>query len=169
MDMFQYISEIIKNISPAQRFFALITVLITILLMSLGPKIIGAFTNSDNALENKINRLELANAALNEQNRELQTIVIQSQVQCAKDITQVREEILKEIGLLERELKQTSNPFMVRQVDTYGPASGSNGMDTVVVAMKKQPEVIQVNPNTEVLTHVKKLKKQLESDLEKNK
>jgi predicted PhzF superfamily epimerase YddE/YHI9 len=58
---------------------------------------------------------------------------------------------------------------MVRQVDTYGPASGSNGMDTVVVAMKKQPEVIQVNPNTEVLSHVKKLKKQLESDLEKNK
>ena len=161
--MFQYISEIIKNISPRQRFFALVVVLLTILLITLGGKIISAFTNSDRVLENKITRLEDANILLNNQNRELQTILIQSQIQCTKDITQVREEILREIGQLEREMNRTSGQLLFER--RTEPVTGSNSNDTVVM-VSQQPRVIQINPNKEVMSHLKSMKKKLEEDLE---
>lgn len=163
IDMFQYISEIIKNISPRQRFFALVVVLLTILLITLGGEIISAFTNSDRVLENKITRLEDANILLNNQNRELQTILIQSQIQCTKDITQVREEILREIGQLEREMNRTSGQLLFER--RTEPVTGSNSNDTVVM-MSQQPRVIQINPNKEVMSHLKSMKKKLEEDLE---
>jgi len=148
--MFQYISEIIKNISPRQRFFALVVVLFTILLISLGGKIISAFTNSDKILENKVSRLEEANVLLNNQNRELQTILIQSQIQCTKDITQVREDILKEIGQIEREMRMTQT----RMIST-------SSRDTV--------QVIPVVTSNPAMNHLKTMKKKLEDEIENSK
>jgi predicted RND superfamily exporter protein len=147
--MFQYISEIIKNISPRQRFFALVVVLLTILLITLGGKIINAFTNSDKILENKVSRLEEANVLLNNQNRELQTILIQSQIQCTKDITQVREDILKEIGQIEREMRMTQTRMI------------STSRDTVQVI-----PVVKSNP---AMNHLKTMKKKLEDEIENSK
>ena len=169
MDMFQYISEIIKNISPQQRLWALIFTLITVAVITLGDNVIEAIQGSDKTLENKIKRLETANIALNEQNRELQTIVIQSQIQCAKDITQVREDILKEISTLEKQMNQTPNPFEVRSMKME-PVTGGSGMDTVV-AQIPTPKVIEVVPvpNKKAMLQIKKLKKQLESDIENSK
>jgi|LakMenE18May11ns_1017448.scaffolds.fasta_scaffold9752928_2 hypothetical protein len=148
--MFQYISEIIKNISPRQRFFALVVVLFTILLISLGGKIISAFTNSDKILENKVSRLEEANVLLNNQNRELQTILIQSQIQCTKDITQVREDILKEIGQIEREMRMTQT----RMIST-------SSRDTI--------QVIPVVTSNPAMNHLKTMKKKLEDEIENSK
>lgn len=147
--MFQYISEIIKNISPRQRFFALVVVLLTILLITLGGKIISAFTNSDKILENKVSRLEEANVLLNNQNRELQTILIQSQIQCTKDITQVREDILKEIGQIEREMRMTQTRMI------------STSRDTV--------QVIPVVTSNPAMNHLKTMKKKLEDEIENSK
>jgi predicted RND superfamily exporter protein len=147
--MFQYISEIIKNISPRQRFFALVVVLLTILLITLGGKIINAFTNSDKILENKVSRLEEANVLLNNQNRELQTILIQSQIQCTKDITQVREDILKEIGQIEREMRMTQTRMI------------STSRDTV--------QVIPVVTSNPAMNHLKTMKKKLEDEIENSK
>jgi hypothetical protein len=147
--MFQYISEIIKNISPRQRFFALVVVLLTILLITLGGKIINAFTNSDKILENKVSRLEEANVLLNNQNRELQTILIQSQIQCTKDITQVREDILKEIGQIEREMRMTQTRII------------STSRDTV--------QVIPVVTSNPAMNHLKTMKKKLEDEIENSK
>ena len=147
--MFQYISEIIKNISPRQRFFALVVVLFTILLISLGGKIISAFTNSDKILENKVSRLEESNVLLNNQNRELQTILIQSQIQCTKDITQVREDILKEIGQIEREMRMTQTRMI------------STSRDTV--------QVIPVVTSNPAINHLKTMKKKLEDEIENSK
>ena len=148
--MFQYISEIIKNISPRQRFFALVVVLFTILLISLGGKIISAFTNSDKILENKVSRLEESNVLLNNQNRELQTILIQSQIQCTKDITQVREDILKEIGQIEREMRMTQT----RMIST-------SSRDTI--------QVIPVVTSNPAMNHLKTMKKKLEDEIENSK
>ena len=148
--MFQYISEIIKNISPRQRFFALVVVLLTILLITLGGKIISAFTNSDKILENKVSRLENANVLLNNQNSELQTILIQSQIQCTKDITQVREDILKEIGQIEREMRRTQTQMI-----------STSSRDTIQVI-----PVVTPNP---AMNHLKTMKKKLEDEIENSK
>ena len=149
--MFKYISEIISHISPRQRFFALVVTLFTILLLTLGDNIISAFTNSDKILENKVERLENSNNLLSEQNRELQTIVIQSQIQCTKDITQLRQQIVDEISQIEREMSISQ-----RSLQT------TSRNDTIVMS---QP--IRVVPtNTQAMNHLKSMKKKLQDDIE---
>ena len=151
IDMFKYISEIISHISPRQRFFALVVTLFTILLLTLGDNIISAFTNSDKILENKVERLENSNNLLSEQNRELQTIVIQSQIQCTKDITQLRQQIVDEISQIEREMSMSQ-----RSLQT------TSRNDTIVMS---QP--IRVIPTqTQAMNHLKSMKKKLQDDIE---
>ena len=150
--MFKYISEIISNISPRQRFFALVVTLFTILLLTLGNNLISAFTNSDQILENKVQRLENSNNLLSEQNRELQTIVIQSQIQCTKDITQLRQQIVDELSQIEREMNMSQRAL---KTTTILPN------DTIVMS---QP--IRVIPtNTQAMNHLKSMKKKLQDDM----
>lgn len=151
IDMFKYISEIISNISPRQRFLALVVTLFTILLLTLGNNIISAFTNSDLILEKKVGRLEQSNVLLSEQNRELQTLVIQSQIQCTKDITQLRQQIVDELSQIEREMNMSQ-----RSLQTTISRN-----DTVVMS---QP--IRVVPtNTQAMNHLKSMKKKLQDDM----
>jgi hypothetical protein len=161
--MFQYISEIIKNISPAQRFWALLITLVTITLVTLGDDLISAVNSSNSVLENKVNALETSNKSLQTQNIELQQLILKSQLDCTKDITQLRQQILDEITLLEKEMKQGSNPFVLRKVSE--PRVGGSGSDTVVMGSTTE-EVVQVRKNSEAMTHVKKLKQKLQKEIE---
>lgn len=156
--MFKYISDIIQNISPKQRLFALFITLLFIFLITFGGKIISTISETDKALLRKVERLELSNKQLGEQNQELQTIIIQSQLQCTKDITDVRQQILTEIGLLEKEMSQTTR---VNKMSIYTE-------DTTQVSMMRRPEPQQL-PNTKVLSHLKEMKKQLQEDIQSGK
>ena len=156
--MFKYISDIIQNISPKQRLFALFITLLFIFLITFGGKIISTISESDKALLRKVERLELSNKQLGEKNQELQTIIIQSQLQCTKDITEVRQQILTQIGLLEKEMSQTTR---VNKMSVYTE-------DTIQVSMMRRPEPQQL-PNTKVLSHLKEMKKQLQEDIQSGK
>lgn len=149
--MFQYISEIIKNISPKQRLWALFITLVFVLLITLGSNIIDAFSSSDRVLQNRIESLETANVSLNNQNRELQTIIIESQIQCTKDITQVRQQILDELDRIEREMKMTESRMEIRTTDS----------------IQSSPRVIQL-PNP-AMVRISTMKNQLKTDMEKSK
>lgn len=162
MSMFQYISEIIQNISPRQRVFALFLTLFFILLLTFGGNIIDTINSSNSILERKVTILETSNTSLMKQNQEMREMIIQSQLDCSRDITQLRKQMLDEIMLLEKEMKQTSNPFMLRE--TRGSGNGSSGSDSLV--MKTSPQPIQVKTNTQAMTHVRKLKQQLQKEIE---
>ena len=149
--MFQYISEIIKNISPKQRLWALFITLVFVLFITLGSNIIDAFSSSDRVLQNRIESLETANVSLNNQNRELQTIIIESQIQCTKDITQVRQQILDELDRIEREMKMTESRMEIRTTDS----------------IQSSPRVIQL-PNP-AMVRISSMKNQLKTDMEKSK
>lgn len=163
MSMFQYISEIIKNISPRQRVFALFLTLFFILLLTFGGNIIDTINSSNTILERKVTILETSNVSLMKQNQEMRELIIQSQLDCSRDITQLRKQMLDEIMLLEKEMKQTPNPFVLRK--TSEPRVGGSNLDTVVMGTTTQ-EVIQVRTNTEAMTHVKKLKQKLQKEIE---
>jgi hypothetical protein len=166
--MFQYISEIIKNISPAQRFWALFITLLTIIFVTLGDDVIMAISSSNTVLENKVLALESSNKSLQTQNSELQQIVLKSQLDCTRDITQLRQQILDEITQLEREMRQTNNPFELRRVNTVrGDGAGSSGINDTVVASAPVPVVIQPQTNPVAMDHIKKMKRKLEQDIQK--
>jgi len=149
--MFQYISDIIKNISPKQRLWALVVTLVTIVAITLGGDIIDAFSNSNTALENRLTSLEVANRQLNEQNQGLQTLILESQIQCTKDITQVRQRILDELNQIEREMRMSNQTL---QMVTR---------DSTVSSVRP----IQL-PNQGML-HLKEMKNKLETEIKNTK
>ena len=154
--MFKYVADIIKNISPQQRLFALFITLMFIFLITFGGRIISAISQTDKSLVRKVDRLEISNTQLSEQNQELQTLIIQSQLQCTKDITEVRKQILSEIGLLEKEMKQTTR---TNKMSIYTE-------DTVQVSMMR---IEEPQTNTQVMSHLKKMKQQLQKEIQSGK
>lgn len=156
--MLKYVSDIIKNISPQQRLFALFITLMFIFLITFGGKIISAVSQTDKSLVRKIDRLEISNKQLSEQNQELQSLIIQSQLQCTRDITEVRKQILSEIGLLEKEMTQTP-----RKHNTMIYTE-----DTIQVSMMRIEEP-RPQPNIQVLSHIHKMKLQLQKDIQSGK
>jgi len=154
--MFKYVADIIRNISPKQRLFALFITLMFIFLITFGGKIITALSQTDNTLIRKVDRLEISNKQLSEQNEELQTLIIQSQLQCTKDITEVRKQILSEIGLLEKEMSQ---PTRTNKMSIYTE-------DTIQVSMMR---IEEPQTNTQVMSHLKKMKQQLQKEIQSGK
>jgi hypothetical protein len=154
--MFKYVSDIIKNISPQQRLFALFITLMFIFLITFGGRIISAISQTDKSLVRKVDRLEISNTQLSEQNQELQTLIIQSQLQCTKDITEVRKQILSEIGLLEKEMTQTTR---TNKMSLYTE-------DTIQVSMMR---IEEPQTNTQVMSHLKKMKQQLQKEIQSGK
>ena len=154
--MFKYVADIIKNISPQQRLFALFITLMFIFLITFGGRIVSAISQTDKSLVRKVDRLEISNTQLSEQNQELQTLIIESQLQCTKDITEVRKQILSEIGLLEKEMKQTTR---TNKMSIYTE-------DTVQVSMMR---IEEPQTNTQVMSHLKKMKQQLQKEIQSGK
>jgi len=154
--MFKYVADIIRNISPKQRLFALFITLMFIFLITFGGKIITALSQTDNTLIRKVDRLEISNKQLSKQNEELQTLIIQSQLQCTKDITEVRKQILSEIGLLEKEMSQ---PTRTNKMSIYTE-------DTIQVSMMR---IEEPQTNTQVMSHLKKMKQQLQKEIQSGK
>lgn len=127
-----------------------------IFLITFGGRIISAISQTDKSLVRKVDRLEISNTQLSEQNQELQTLIIESQLQCTKDITEVRKQILSEIGLLEKEMKQTTR---TNKMSIYTE-------DTVQVSMMR---VEEPQTNTQVMSHLKKMKQQLQKEIQSGK
>ena len=52
--MFKYISEILSKLSMGQRLLALVFLLLSITFISVGPKIVNAFTQDNEELKTKV-------------------------------------------------------------------------------------------------------------------
>ena len=127
-----------------------------IFLITFGGRIISAISQTDKSLVRKVDRLEISNTQLSEQNQELQTLIIESQLQCTKDITEVRKQILSEIGLLEKEMSQ---PTRTNKMSIYRE-------DTIQVSMMR---IEEPQTNTQVMSHLKKMKQQLQKEIQSGK
>ena len=127
-----------------------------IFLITFGGRIISAISQTDKSLVRKVDRLEISNTQLSEQNQELQTLIIESQLQCTKDITEVRKQILSEIGLLEKEMTQTTR---TNKISIYTE-------DTIQVSMMR---IEEPQTNTQVMSHLKKMKQQLQKEIQSGK
>jgi hypothetical protein len=114
--MIKYISEILSKFTPQQRLLALVLLLFTAIILALGNSIIDSFNQSDKVLQNKVKRLEVSQGILLDENDSLAITIIENEVQCSKDIADVRKKILEDLGMLERQLMSMNNQ---RVVDSY--------------------------------------------------
>jgi predicted RNase H-like nuclease (RuvC/YqgF family) len=166
--MFKYIAAILKTISPAQRVIALSIVLLSITLISVGPKIVSSFTQDNEELKAKVELQRTEIAVLTARVNELNTQVIDNQRQCTNEIIQKERDILSIIAEIEAEASKTIRPRQLIRNESRMPGSGNGGSGDGEVAMMRipEPQVIEVPvTNPKMISLIKKLKKDIQKDL----
>jgi hypothetical protein len=159
--MFKYLSEILSKFTPQQRLLALGLLLVTAVLLGLGNSIIDSVSKSDSVLEDRIKRLEVSQRILIKENDSLYTSLSTSQIQCSRDIMDVRRKILEDLGILESHMMQASvrKESVVRNIEI----SRYDGMDTIVMA---SPMIVEETPfPSQLLNEVRNLKSKIQKDI----
>lgn len=175
--MFKYLSDILSKFTPQQRILALGLLLLTAVLLGLGNSLIDAYSKSDSILSDRVRRLELSQSILLKENDSLYNSISNSQIQCARDIMDVRTKILEDLGILERAITSQSNRIKLHNINqlqlpddqkSRTPASVINDDTTLLMSSQPQPiQVIQIEDNSDImLTEIKKLKDKIKKDIE---
>jgi hypothetical protein len=159
--MFKYLSEILSKFTPQQRLLALGLLLVTAVLLGLGNSIIDSVSKSDSVLEDRIKRLEVSQRILIKENDSLYNSLSNSQIQCSRDIMNVRRKILEDLGILESHMMQASvrKESVVRNIEI----SRYDGMDTILMA---SPMIVEETPfPSQLLDEVRNLKSKIQKDI----
>lgn len=155
---FKGIPEILDKFTFAQRILALLMLLVTVLLITLGPKLIDALTISNTECieetkrqDNRIGYLEKVVDTLNFK-------MIDNQRKCTNDITRREAEFISMLDELKRDFSRTrdSERRTIRKIE----------LDTVSLDSIK-PVVIQkvVIPDNRILNKIEMMKKKVKEDL----
>ena len=160
--MFKYLSEILSKFTPQQRLLALGLLLFTAILLGLGNSLINSYNQSDSVLSDRVKRLEISQSILLRENDSLYNSLSNSQIQCSRDIMDVRRRILEDLGILESHMMEAS--LRRESVSRNIEINRYDGMDTVVMA---SPIIIEETPfPTELLNEVRSLKSKIKNDIQ---
>ena len=180
--MFKYISEILSKLSVGQRLLALVFLLLSITFISVGPKIVGAFTQDNEELKSKIDLQRTEIQSLTQRVMQLNDQVIEGQMSCTNKFAQREQEILAMISSLEAEAQKTNGKITVledkRNENPFGGGNyqepdGDNGMggERPKVSMMRIPEpvvetkTIIKTDNTNMLKMISKVKKNVKEHI----
>ena len=160
--MFKYLSDILSKFTPQQRILAFGLLLFTAVLLGLGNSLIDAYSKSDEVLSDRVRRLELSQSILIRENDSLYNSLSDNQIQCARDIRDVRTKILEDLGILEREILNRNR--RVRSYESYEPIQYVDDFgDTVLIPQVGAP--IQVADNSEeMIEGLRRLKEKIKND-----
>lgn len=160
--MFKYLSEILSKFTPQQRLLALGLLLFTAILLGLGNSLINSYNQSDSVLSDRVKRLEISQSILLRENDSLYNSLSNSQIQCSRDIMDVRRRILEDLGILESHMMEAS--LRRESVSRNIEINRYDGVDTVVMA---SPIIIEETPfPTELLNEVRSLKSKIKNDIQ---
>lgn len=158
MDAFKYLAEILKQFTHVQKIIALLMLLLSIIMLTLGPKMIDAMskdttelnahiTQQDNiiAMQNKrIHNLELTADSLD-------TKIRNGERNCTDEIAKRENEFIAMLDELKGDMKK--QPKAVKYHADYYPVpvpTSSDGVakDEMIVNMKMaEPATVQPNLN----------------------
>lgn len=164
--MFKYISEILKSFTPAQRITALLILVFTIVLISLGPSLIDSNTNDCAELEVRVKSQQVQIMELSAQVEKLNRDLISGQSECTANLIQKQQEIM---GLVNGMIEETQRKAALagrrrEQMMKTRPDQGNGGGDgELAYSRAPEPEPIQVEDQT--LPKLKQLKAQIQKTL----
>jgi len=166
--MFKYIKEILSQISPTQRLFALVMLLFSISLILVGPKIVESLTHSDEELIVITNRQRAQILQLNAELAQLNLDMIKNKTECTNLVIEREQEILKMIEDLQKGMRNR-NPF---ETISREPATGSgsnyhvvNG-DTIRIARSPAPRQLEDERIPMMMDGLNKIKHKLKKDIQ---
>lgn len=172
--MFKYISEILSKFTQSQRIFALMLLLVSVIFISIGPKIVETLTYNDEDLKLRIESQTTQITELNSRLTELNGQIISNQRQCTDAIVEREKEIMNEIVNLESRIKKTST-ISLKKVNAMRETSPNIYSDTVVLMMSAAPEYVETiekektQPNQMMLDGLNKIKRNLNNSINSKK
>lgn len=173
--MIKYFKEILSTITPGQRLFALVFLLIAVILISVGPKLADSLTMDNDELSAKVNQQKTEILELNTRVGELTKQVLENQRSCTNELLAKEQEILTVINSVESEMVKGHNS-VVRiernsspRVERMMRLPENDTMPRLAYSVIEEPEkVTEVRTdNTKAITALRKLKKKISSDIEK--
>lgn len=180
--MFQYISDIISKISVKQRLAALGIVLLSVVTISLGPKLIEGLTHDNEELLHKVENQKVMIKSLSDRVNELNEIVIDNQTVCTDRFISREKEILEMLTNMESEAKKTHNKVVststsspVRfertlRMETGGSGSGDGEVSAMIMPREPEPQVTTIvkTDNSSLLKMVRGMKQNVEKNINEN-
>lgn len=164
--MFKYLSDILSKFTSSQRLIVLGLILFTTIVLTLGNSVLTTYSNSDKILKDKIERLELSQSVLLSKNDSLYLKISESEIQCARDIMEVRRKILEDLDILERNVSRSNYRQIQQNQSSYVPNSYVDVHGDTIMVLQSAPEPIQIIDNTEtMLGCIKDLKEKIKKDL----
>ena len=107
--MFKYIADIISKISVKQRLAALSIVLISIVVISVAPKLISGLTQDNEELKIKVENQRIEIQSLNVRVNDLNKQIMENQTMCTDKFITREREILDMLTSMESEAKKSHN------------------------------------------------------------
>ena len=162
--MFKYISEILSQFSKTQRVMALLMVLTTITIITIGPSLIDSITTDRTELELKITKQTERITSLENHIDTLDWQIRESQKSCTQEIWARENEFIQMLDEIRAEAfkykvsTRTNENIVVNK-------KKSNGDDGTVMMMEQQPRqeskpVVKVDISP-ILSKIDKMKKNI--------
>jgi hypothetical protein len=164
--MFNNISDILKSFTPAQRITALLILVFTIVLISLGPSLIDRHTTDCSELEIRVKSQQTQIMELSAQVEKLNRDLISGQSECTANLIQKQQEIMNIVNGMIEEAQCSVKPTVRRreQMMRTGPDQGSGAGDGEL-AYSRAPEPQPVRVIDETLPKLKQLKAQIQKTM----
>jgi hypothetical protein len=164
--MFNNISDILKSFTPAQRITALLILVFTIVLISLGPSLIDRHTTDCSELEIRVKSQQTQIMELSAQVEKLNRDLISGQSECTANLIQKQQEIMNIVNGMIEEAQCSVKPAVRRQEQMMKsrPDQGSGAGDgELAYSRAPEPEPVQVIDET--LPKLKQLKAQIQKTM----
>jgi hypothetical protein len=164
--MFNNISDILKSFTPAQRITALLILVFTIVLISLGPSLIDRHTTDCSELEIRVKSQQTQIMELSAQVEKLNRDLISGQSECTANLIQKQQEIMNIVNGMIEEAQCSVKPAVRRQEQMMKsrPDQGSGaGEGELAYSRAPEPEPVQVIDET--LPKLKQLKAQIQKTM----
>lgn len=158
--MFKYIREILTTFTPKQRILALLLLLTSICIITIGPKVIQTLSHDDTTI---YNRLDIQKKLIQTQSIEINALhdsIILNQRSCTNRVMEREMEIIAMIENLENSINN-QQPQLVRNVRRTPASSGM--VDSIVIARSERP-VEQIDTKTpQLIDGLKSIKRKIKT------
>jgi predicted nuclease with TOPRIM domain len=136
--MFKYISDILEKLSTRQRLTALIVLLASIVIITIGPKIALILSQDNEELSGKVERQRTEIEELNKTVSDLSDQIIDGQKSCTDRFVARESEILNMLSNIEREAQKVNTRIKV--IPDRIVISDTLSFEDNTMTMKTRPE-----------------------------
>ena len=169
--MFKYISQILKSFTPGQRILALLILVVSIIMITLGPSFINSNTNTCDELTVRLKSQEQQIIELNQRVNELNTQLLTGQKECTDNLISKQKEIMDIVNGMIKDAEHSNKQTIVKtdvphKLTMKRMDNGDESTGEVSAMMIKEPEtkVIIVKDNTEMIKKLKTMKTKIQNN-----